>query len=136
MPTLKNYRLLISHSWRYNNEYETVVNWLNINSNFTWSNHSISADNPKDARTEKEIKEAITNQINGCSAVVVISGLYAKYSKWIDWEISEAKRLSKPIIGLKPWGQEKIPTNISENAIEMVGWNSSSLIQSIRDYAN
>ena len=46
MPELKNYRLLISHSWKYSTQYDTIVNWLNLASNFKWSNHSVSADDP------------------------------------------------------------------------------------------
>lgn len=46
MPELKNYRLLISHSWKYSTQYDTILEWLNTASNFKWSNHSVSADNP------------------------------------------------------------------------------------------
>ena len=44
MPELKNYRLLISHSWKYSTQYDTILEWLNTASNFKWSNHSVSAD--------------------------------------------------------------------------------------------
>ena len=28
MPELKNYRLLISHSWKYSTQYDTILEWL------------------------------------------------------------------------------------------------------------
>lgn len=43
--------------------------------------------------------------------------------------------LGKPIIGVKPRGQEKIPTRVSDNADIMVEWSSASVVQAVRDYA-
>ena len=61
--------------------------------------------------------------------------MYTSYSKWIDYEIDEAIRFGKPIIGLRPWGQERVPSKILNNATVMVGWNRDSLISAIRQYA-
>ena len=54
---------------------------------------------------------------------------------YIDYEIDEAIRFGKPIIGLRPWGQERVPSKILNNATVMVGWNRDSLISAIRQYA-
>lgn len=133
MPELKNYRLLISHSWNYSTQYDTIVNWLNATSYFKWSNHSISADNPLNTKTKKELKEQITAQMRGCNAIIVVSGMYASYSEWIDYEIDEAIRMNKPIIGIMPWGSQRTPKKIVDNAKKLVGWNSISLISAIRN---
>jgi len=135
MPTLKNYRLLISHSWHYQDQYNTIVSWLNNASNFRWSNHSVSADEPIDANKKTELKTRLTNQISGCNAVIVVAGMYTHYSEWINYEIDEALRMGKPIIGIRPWGSERTPAKISNNATVLVNWNSSSLISAIRDHA-
>lgn len=127
--------MLISHSWSYGEQYNRVVDWLDDYPYFKWSDHSISADNPYDSSSDTELKEKITNQISGCNAVIVISGMYASYSKWIDYEVSEAVRFGKPIIGLQPWGNERTPAIVSENATALVGWNSTGLVNAIRDYA-
>ena len=135
MPALRNYHLLISHSWKYNEKYEKVVEWLDDASYFTWSNYSVCCDKPLDTSSDKELKEKLTNRIKNCSAIIVLAGMYANYSKWINYEIDEAIRLGKPIIGVKPWGAERTPTKISENADIMVAWQSSSVVQAVRDYA-
>lgn len=135
MPALRNYHILISHSWNYSNAYNTVENWLKNSSYFIWSNYSVCCDKPLDTKSDTELRIALTNRISNCSCIVVLSGMYASYSEWIDYEIDEAIRMNKPIIGLKPWGQEKVPAKISNNATVMVGWNSSSLIDAIRKYA-
>ncbi|HJA34012.1 MAG TPA: TIR domain-containing protein [Candidatus Mediterraneibacter merdigallinarum] len=135
MPYLKNYHLLISHSWKYSHQYETIVNWLNGSPYFKWANHSVSADNPFNTESDSELQERLTRQIQGCSAIIVVSGMYTSYSKWINYEINEARRMNKPIIGIKPWGNERIPVKIQENSTALVNWNSTSLISAVRDYA-
>lgn len=61
--------------------------------------------------------------------------MYVAYSEWIDYEIDEAVRMGKYIIGVKPWGQERIPQKIQNNASVMVGWNSSSIVNAIKNKA-
>lgn len=61
--------------------------------------------------------------------------MYTLYSEWIDYEINEAIRMNKPIIAIKAWGNERVPLKIQNNATVLVGWNSASLISTIRNYA-
>lgn len=61
--------------------------------------------------------------------------MYVSYSEWIDYEIDTAKELGKPIIGVKPWGQERIPVKVQNDCTVLVGWNSNSVVQAVRDYA-
>ena len=136
MPNLKNYKLLVSHSWHYSDHYNSVTTWLDNTSYFHWSNYSVSADNPLDTDTDYELKQKLTYRIGLCNAVVILSGMYSAYSEWIEYEIKEAVRLGKPIIAVRPWGQERIPSVISENYTVLVGWNSSSVISAIRTHAN
>ena len=77
----------------------------------------------------------LSQQIRGCNAVIVVAGMYTLYSEWINYEIDEALRMKKPIIGIKPWGNQRIPEKIQQNATVLVGWNSSSLISAVRNYA-
>lgn len=129
----KQYHIFISHAWKYDEAYSTIVRWLN-DSDLTWSNYSVPQHDPVDAKNTKKLKEALTRQINPSSVVIIISGMYAAYSDWIDYEIDEAVRLNKTIIGVKPWGQERIPKKIQDNATTMVGWNSNSVISAVKSY--
>ena len=81
------------------------------------------------------MQEKIRDRIALCSCVIILSGMYVAYSEWIDYEIDTAVALRKPIIGVKPWGQERIPTKVQNNSDIMVGWNSASIVQAVRDYA-
>ncbi len=135
MPALRNYHILISHSWDYNEHYETIKTWLDDSKHFTWTNYSVPLTEPIDAKSKTELKEKIKDRISLCSCVIILSGMYVAYSEWIDYEIDTAIALGKSIIGVKPWGQERIPAKVQNNADVMVGWNSSSIIDAVRNYA-
>ena len=38
-------------------------------------------------------------------------------------------------IGVKPWGQERIPKKVQGNADVMIGWNFESVVSAVRNYA-
>ena len=135
MPILKNYHIVISHSWSYSEHYNTIASWLDNALYFTWSDYSVCCDKPLDTKTDSELKEKLKNRISASSCIIVCSGMYATYSKWIDYEIDTAIDMGKPIIGVKPWGQERVPAKIQNNATVMVGWNSSSIIDAVRVYS-
>lgn len=130
--------VFISHAWRYSDAYNSVVSWLNeaqYDGILTWSNYSVPSHNPViDPHSyfgRNKLKEELKGQIAPASKIIVISGMYAAHSDWIDFEIDTAVAYGKYIIGLKPWGQERIPSKIQYNAKEMVGWNRKSLIDAI-----
>jgi len=134
MPALKNRMIFISHAWDYNDDYWTIVKWFNEENNFSWSNCSVPSHDSLPDKTTKGLKEGITRQINPAQAVIIIGGMYAAHSDWIDYEIDEAIRLNKTIIGIRPWGQILVPKKIQDSAIVMVNWQAASLIQAVRDY--
>lgn len=68
-----------------------------------------------------------------CQVVIVLAGMYATYSDWINKEIGIANEYGKPILGVKPWGQERIPQIVQDNADKIVGWNTDSIVNAIRD---
>ena len=135
MPDLKNYHLMISHSWDYDNHYQTVKTWLDDAKNFEWTNYSVPVSKALDVDSKRELKQKIRTRISLCNSIIILSGMYVSYSEWIDYEIDTAVELGKPIIGVKPWGQERIPSKVQDNADVMVGWNSSSIVQAVRDYS-
>ena len=65
--------------------------------------------------------------------MIILSGMYAIYSEWINTEMDIALKYNKPIIGIKPRGNVNTPMFISNNAY-MVNWNSQSLFDAIRRY--
>ena len=137
---MNTYNLFISHTWKYNNGYYKVVDWLDsavANKEFNYKNYSVPQHDPiidPDTNVGKnQLKELLKIQIRPASAVIILSGMYTAYSEWIDFEIDTAISMKKHIIGIKPWGQERIPKKIQDNCDQLVGWNSQSLISAIKN---
>lgn len=68
--------------------------------------------------------------------MLILAGVYSSYSKWINKEIDIAKNVyNKPIIAVQPWGAERTSKNVKDNADKIVNWNSSSIVDAIREYS-
>jgi hypothetical protein len=135
----KTYNLFISHSWAYSDAYEKLINLLNQRAYFIFRNFSVPKDDPiHNASNDKELYEAIKRQMYPCHIVIIMGGVYSTYSKWINKEIELAKggfTYEKPILGVKPWANTNISTVVSDNADEIVGWNTDSIVDAIRRLA-
>ena len=139
MPCLKDYRIFISHAWRYGDEYKRLTELLDKAPLFSYYNYSAPKEKPLfpagNPHTKKYIAQKITEKIRPAQVVLVIGGMYAAYSDWMQYEIDEAIRMGKPVIGIRPWGQIVMPTYVTNNSDIIVGWNANSIISSIRDFA-
>lgn len=132
MPYLHNYRLFISHAWKYSEGYERAVQFLNDAPNFIWTNYSVPVDKKFEQMSSQALAEEIRGQIRPVQCVIVLAGMYAAHSGWIQFEIDFAKSLGKPILGIVPWGAERTPLSVALAADRMVNWNSSSIVAGIR----
>ena len=130
--------VFISHSWAYSDHYDTLSSWIFEKS---WSvgqasldlrDFSVPKDDPiHDAPTERELREAIYNQIKRSHVIVIPTGMYASYSEWIQKEIDGSIEYEKPILAVNPWGQQRTASVVSGAAAMTVGWNSQSVIKGI-----
>jgi len=139
MPSLKTYDLFISHAWYYSKGYNRLVELLDDAPNFAWRNYSVPEHDPvidpeSDAGHRKLTLE-LDQQVRPVNCFLVIAGMYASYKYWIQQEVEMAQSYNKPIIGLIPWDQERVPQYIQDAAIEMVGWNTSSIVAAIREHS-
>lgn len=139
MPVLKTYSLFISHAWNYGDDYTRMVDLLQKAPDFSWRNYSCPrwdpAVDPKTKYTKAALLDSLRDQIRPVNCVLVLAGMYVAYSEWIQAEIDIATGYKKPIVGVKCWGSERIPGAVSNAANAIVGWNTSSIVQAIRDYS-
>ena len=135
MPTLRTYNLFISHAWKYNDDYDRLVNLLNAASNFSWKNYSVPVDDPLAGGSRKKLADEIEKQVRLASVVLIISGMYVSYRDWIKFEIDLADLFKKPIIGIQPWGSTNVPAEVRRSAWEIVGWNTLSIVNAVRQHA-
>lgn len=125
------YNLFISHSWTYGDKYDGLVRLLN-ESCLPYKNYSVPKDDPiHHAPRDYLLKAAIRNQMQHASCVLILAGVYATYSKWINIEIELAKDLGKPIIAIEYWGSERTSVPVKAAANRIVKWNTDSIVQAI-----
>ena len=135
MPTLKTYRLFISHAWAYNDDYYRLIGLLDKAPNFKKRNYSVPSHDPLDTGNDKKLLEALDRQIKPVNCILILAGMYVNHRKWIQAEIAIAKRYKKPIVGIVPRGGARTPVAVQEAANVMVRWNTNSIVQAIRDHS-
>lgn len=127
------YNLFISHSWTYSDAYEKLVHILDNAPDFSYRNYSVPKNDPiHNARFDYQLREAIRNQMQHASCVLVLAGVYSTYSKWINIELALAEEMGKRIIAIEPWGSERTSAVVKGKADAIVKWQTSSIVHAIR----
>ena len=102
---------------------------------YKWPDCSAPLTKPLDVHGVLELKKRLRDRIALCHRVIVLSGMYVTHSRWIDDEIDTAVELGKSIIGVKPWGQERIPRKVQDNACVMDEWDHGAIVDAVRRFA-
>lgn len=130
----EGYDLFISHSWKYNSDYNRLEGRLDDRNYFSYRNYSVTKKEKVEGKSNPALKRHIKNkQIKPASVVVVLAGMYSEYSDWIGKEVRIAEELDKPVLGVKPWGSKRTPSYITRKADKMVGWNTKTIVRGIRE---
>ena len=130
--------VFVSHSWAYSDHYTTLHDWIFSNSwrygqaSLVFLDYSVPKDDPiHDAPLDRDLRDAIYRKIARSHVVVIPTGMYVNYSKWIKKEIAGASEKKKPILGVNPWGQLKASSVVAQVADQTVGWNKKSVVGAI-----
>jgi len=129
------HRVFISHSWTYEDHYQEVKGLLDDAYGFEYFNHSISSDDPIDAQLPNHLRKEIRDQIQSTSVVLVLAGMYVAYSDWIQEEIEIANEMGKPIIGVLPAENDRVPTIVRAKATELVYADGTKILDAIERHA-
>jgi hypothetical protein len=130
--------VFISHSWSYSGHYQTLAQWIfgqpwHVGqASLDLRNYSIPADDPiHNVPTSKALGEAIYRHISRSHVIVIPTGMYTNYSRWIMHELDGADGYKKPILAVNPWGQERTSSVVRNRATDYCGWNRDPLIGKI-----
>lgn len=118
------------------NEDKDEINLLrgqakNDNSSLHFDDYSLKkAFNSIDA---DYIKQGIREKIDRCSVVIVYLSDHAASSKWVNWEIEEAIKKGKKVIGVYKGDNvpTKIPFAFKTNNCEAIKWEQKALMRAI-----
>jgi hypothetical protein len=140
LPVPRAYALFISHAWGYSGEYQRFIALLDKAGAGFYRNLSIPQSrpvlpNPALKRSVRRLMREIDERIRAADCLLVLSGMYCSHSEWIQSEIEAAQEYGKPIIGVQPFGQERVPQEVRGAACEMVGWRTESIIAAIRRHS-
>lgn len=130
--------VFISHSWTYSEHYDKLYEWIfdrswNVEGvPLVFNDRSVPKDNPiHHAPSTRALESAILRRIDGSDIVVVPTGMYVNYSKWIGKEIKGANEKDRPILGVNPRGQQRRSSVVATAASKVVGWTGKSVVGGI-----
>ena len=122
----------MSHSWSYSERYTSMMQLLNSQSYFQFKNYSVPEVKAFGLLRINTMKEELRQQIRPAHCVIIIGGMWFNHSDWIKFEMDEALRMAKPILGVRPRGQKRMPTEVAMNADEVVNWNGKSIADAVK----
>ncbi|MBC7542398.1 MAG: TIR domain-containing protein [Candidatus Sericytochromatia bacterium] len=138
MSSSPEFNLYISHAWKYGEQYDRLIEMLDSAADFQYKNSSTPADKPKEnANTdagELAIMAATDRRIAASQGVIVLAGVFIPNKYWMNKELESALQHKKPIIGIIPWGQGRMPIEVQKGATEIVGWSAASITEAIRKH--
>ena len=130
--------VFISHSWAYSNHYTTMREWIFDEkwrvgqASLVFLDYSVPKDDPiHNAPSDRALRDAIYRKIVRSHVVAIPTGMYVNYSKWIKKEIDGAEEKGKPILGVNPWGRQRVSRVVADAADRLVGWQKKSVIGGI-----
>ena len=132
MPMLRTYAVFICHDWEYSDDYYRVCEHLDSAPNFSWRNLSVPEHDPLDK--DDKLQKNLRDQIRPADVMLVLAGMYSSRSGWMDWEMEFARRIGKSIVGIKPWGNVRLPVVVQLNADKIVGWKTDAIVAAIRGH--
>lgn len=134
----KRRHVFISHHHKDDAEVDKLSKLLN-RKGYDIRNSSIRAKPANRERLEKGlVKDAVIRRLlkmkmAWSGTVIVLVGKDTHSRPWVNWEIEQAAKMGKRIVGV--WAQGAQESDLSENLIKyrdaMVGWNSENIIGAI-----
>lgn len=88
--------------------------------------------------SDEAIRRLLRMKISWATTVVVLVGKETHTRPWVNWEIEQAHKLGKRIVGVYERGgmDAPLPTALEDYATKIVGWNSDSIVDAIENSEN
>lgn len=128
----KEKNVFISH---YSKDDEHIANIKDLLSDkgYILKNSSIDSTKPNEASNPDYIETLLKGRIQWAGTAIVLIGEKTHNRKWVNWEIEEANRQGKRIIGVFIQGAKDadVPEAFDKFGNSLVGWNSGKIIDAI-----
>src|SRR5260221_8816151 len=82
---------------------------------------------------DETIRRWLRTKISWAGAVVVLIGRDTHSRPWVDWEIKEAVRQGKRVVGVWEQGGKEadLPENLRKYGVAVVGWQADRILDAI-----
>jgi len=131
----KTYKLFISHRWEYSDLLDRLKKLLNNRGYFSAIYKQVEKGHPINSEYAPVIKAQITRRLQDSDIVLAIAGVSSSNSDWMVWEMEKAKELGLNVVGIIPWGAQRISQEVYSRSIIDVHWNTESVVDAIRKYS-
>ncbi len=130
------HNIFISHYGKDDSHVQTLKGRLK-GQGYNIRNFSVDSTNHKDGRVPKKevVERLLLMRLKWSKTFVCLIGPKTHSRAWVDFEIAEAVKQGKRIIGVYTHGSKEtadIPEKLKEVASDIIGWNSVDKIGQIR----
>lgn len=94
-------KVFISYKHSTDSNYRSMLHAWNSNERFDFNFEQCSPSVAIDSKNESKIKKELVPLISNADYLLVIIGQKTHLSKWVAWEIKQAKRLGLKLIAVK-----------------------------------
>ena len=127
-------RVFVSHLFEKHADYLRVFEYLESRERFLYVN--VSTPEPVPGGGKEGLKDELRNQIKASEVLVLPVSIYELNRDLVTFQMDCAGAFSKPIIGVKSFGETVVIQKIIlERAADVVEWNARSLEDAIRQHA-
>lgn len=123
--------LFVSH---YHEDEEHIKGMKELlGDSYKFQNSSVTSDKFNRANNPDYIKSLLRSRITWAKTVVCLIGPKTHDSEWVDYEIRNAAKQGKRIVGVFVRGatDSDVPPALEEFADAIVGWNKDSILGAI-----
>ena len=139
MSTTKTKNVFISHHHKDDAQVDKLTSLLSKNK-FNIRNSSIRAKPANQKRLDKglvrdaTIKRLLRMKMSWAGSVIVLVGKETHSRPWVNWEIEQAHKQGKNIVGVYESGLKdkvNLPSALEQYGTSQVGWDSGAIIGAI-----
>ncbi len=127
---LKN--VFISH---FNKDEENIKKMQDLlaSKGYVIKNSSIDSTKPNRANNDEYIRRLLRMRIQWAGTFICLIGPKTHTRPWVDWEIEQAFKKGKQIVGVYINGAKDsdVPENFEKYGNSLVGWDSNRIIGAI-----
>ncbi len=133
----KTKNVFISH---YSNDEENIDKLRNLISDkgYNIKNSSVDSSKPNFAKNPEYVKRLLRMRIQWAGTFICLIGPQTYTREWVDWEIDQANKKGKRIVGIYLNGasESNVPESFNKYGDALVGWTSEKIVGAIEGEIN